>query len=196
MSYYPPAGFHFKVEFPGIGKGDNDIRFQEVTGLTAGMEPEKLEAGGENRFAYRLPARATYSNLVLKRGMLNDSGLVNWFKDAIENFEFKPVDVNVYLLNEKHEILTTWIFMQAYPVKWAISNFNSRGNELVIETIELAYQYFRRQTNSFEINLSAAFEAMSAQLSLNAGISVSAGISAGLSASIDISLGISGGIGF
>ena len=144
--YYPPVGFHFRVEFPGIGKED-DISFQEVSGLTAGMDPESLEVGGENKFTYRLPKRPTYSNLVLKRGMLNDSGLIQWFKDAIENFQFSPVDVNVYLLNENHEPLATWIFMQAYPVKWAIANFNAKGNEVAIETIELAYQYFRRQTD-------------------------------------------------
>jgi phage tail-like protein len=79
--------------------------------------------------------------------MLNDSGLIQWFKDAIENFQFKPVDVNVHLLNENHQALATWVFMQAYPVKWAMANFNAKSNEVAIETIELAYQYFRRQTD-------------------------------------------------
>ena len=143
--YYPPVGFHFKVNF-----GQNkDVSFQEVSGLTAGMEPETLEVGGENMFTYRLPKRPTYSNLVLKRGMLiNDPILIDWFKKAIENFEFKPVDVNVMLLKEDHEPLATWVFKQAYPVKWAISSFNAKGNEVVIETIELAYQYFTRQTDN------------------------------------------------
>ena len=192
-AYYPPVGFHFKVEFPGVGK-DNDVSFQEVTGLTAGMEPEQLEAGGENKFIYRLPKRPTYSNLVLKRGMLNDSGLIKWFKDAIENFEFNPVDVNVYLLNENHEVLATWVFMKAYPVKWAMSNFNAKNNELVIETIELAYQYFRRQTD----NAPSAAVAINASLSFNASVqlSASASFSAELDISASLSAGISGGIGF
>ena len=30
--YYPPVGFHFKVEFVSLGN-DNDQRFQSVTGL-------------------------------------------------------------------------------------------------------------------------------------------------------------------
>ena len=143
-AYYPPVGFHFKVDFPGIGKGDNDTRFQEVTGLTAELSVEDLAVGGENRFTYRLPVRARYPNLVLKRGMLKDSGLIKWFKNAIEGFEFKPVDISVYLLNEKHEVLTSWEFKQAYPVKWVVSDFKALENSLVIETIELAYQYFTR----------------------------------------------------
>ena len=143
-AYYPPVGFHFKVEFPGVGS-EGDTRFQEVSGLTAEIGTEELQVGGENRFTYRLPTRAKYNNLVLKRGMLKDSNLISWFTNAIENFEFKPSDVNVFLLNEKHEISVSWIFMQAFPVKWVISDLKAQDNSLVIETIELAYQYFRRK---------------------------------------------------
>jgi phage tail-like protein len=143
--YYPPVGFHFKVEFQGIGNGDNDTRFQEVSGLTAEVTTEELAVGGENRFTYRLPSRVKYNNLVLKRGMLKDSGLITWLTNAIENFEFKPVDVNVYLLNEQHQVSIAWIFTQAYPVKWAISDFKAQESAVVVETIELAYQYYRRQ---------------------------------------------------
>jgi phage tail-like protein len=144
-SYYPPVGFHFRVEFQGVGSGDSDTRFQEVSGLTAEIGTEELPVGGENRFSYRLPIRAKYNNLILKRGMLKDSGLISWFTSAIEDFEFKPVDVNVYLLNENHEVATTWIFIHAYPVKWVISDLKAMDNALVVETIELVYQYFRRK---------------------------------------------------
>jgi len=143
-TYYPPVGFHFKVEFTGIGK-DADTRFQEVAGLSAEMVTEELIAGGENKFSYKLPVRGKYSNLVLKRGMLMNSGLIQWFKDAIENFEFKPVDVNISLLNEKHEVSSSWIFIKAYPVKWIVSDLKAMENSLVVETIELAYQYFRKK---------------------------------------------------
>jgi phage tail-like protein len=143
--YYPPVGFHFKVEFLGISSGDFDTRFQEVSGLSAEVTTEELAVGGENRFTYRLPNRARYNNLILKRGMVQDSNLISWFSDAIEDFVFKPVDVNVYLLNENHEISATWVLLQAYPVKWSVSDFKAQESSLVIETIELAYQYFRRR---------------------------------------------------
>jgi phage tail-like protein len=144
-SYYPPVGFHFKVEFQGVSSDDSDTRFQEVSGLTAEIGTEELQVGGENRFAYRLPIRAKYNNLILKRGMLRDSGLISWFTSAIEDFEFKPADINVYLLNENHEVTTSWIFIQAYPVKWVISDLKAMDNALIIETIELVYQYFKRK---------------------------------------------------
>ncbi len=145
MSYYPPVGFHFKVEFSGVGSADMDTRFQEVSGLTAEIGTEELQVGGENRFSYRLPTRARFSNLVLKRGMLKDSELISWFSKAIHDFEFKPVDVSVFLLNEEHEISASWIFTRAYPVKWVISDLKAQENSIVVETIELCYQFFRRK---------------------------------------------------
>jgi len=144
-SYYPPVGFHFKVEFRDVGSRDADTRFQEVSGLTAEIGTEDLQVGGENRFTYRLPTRGKYNNLVLKRGMLKDSKLIAWFNSAIEDFEFKPTDVNVFLLNENHEVTSSWTFIQAYPVKWVISDLKAMDNSLVIETIELVYQYFNRK---------------------------------------------------
>ncbi|MEO5998627.1 MAG: phage tail protein [Chitinophagaceae bacterium] len=142
--YNLPVSFHFNVNIPGKSSGD-DIKFQEVSGLTAEIGIEELNVGGENMFSYKLPTRARYRNLVLKRGMLQDTQLVEWFRKAIEGFEFEPVDVSIHLLNENNDVITSWDVIQAYPVKWVISDFNAKGNTLVIETIELAYQYFQRK---------------------------------------------------
>ena len=143
---YPmPRAFHFKVEFQGInGITDHDVKFQDVSGLSAEVGTEELKEGGENRFTHRLPTRAKYNNLVLKRGMLTDSGLIKWFVDAVENFIFKPVTITVKLLDGEHEPLVTWSFINAYPVKWSVNDLKATENAVVIESIELAYQYFRR----------------------------------------------------
>jgi phage tail-like protein len=137
-TFYPPVGFHFKVDFEGT-----DGSFQEVSGLSAEVTIEELTAGGENTFIHKLPTRTKYGNLILKRGFIKDSDLMGWLTDAIENFIFKPRVVNVNLLNEKHEVIAQWTFSGAYPVKWVVSDFKAMENGLVIETIELAYQTFK-----------------------------------------------------
>jgi phage tail-like protein len=143
--YYPPVGFHFTVAFIGVnGITDNDIRFQTVTGLNVELNTEELTEGGENRFVHKLPTRAKYPNLTLKRGMLKGSALIKWFKDAVENHKFSPITINVSLLNEKHDPLATWSFIGAYPVKWEISDLDAAQNKIVVDTIEIAYKYFTR----------------------------------------------------
>ena len=139
--YYPPVGFHFKVDFVGIGN-DNDSRFQTVSGLNVEYDTEAYKEGGENRFEHKLPLRSKYPDLSLKRGMLTDSKVISWVLDALQNRTFKPVQINVMLLNEEHQPLKTWNVFNAWPKKWAVSDFNAQENSVVIETLDISYNYF------------------------------------------------------
>ena len=139
--YYPPVGFHFRVEFVNIGN-DNDIRFQSVAGLNVEYDLESFKEGGENRFEHKLPVRTKYPDLSLKRGMLTDSKVIKWCLDAFQNRVFQPAQVNVSLLNEKHDPLKTWRVMRAWPKKWAVSDFNAGENSIVVETLEMSYSHF------------------------------------------------------
>ncbi len=141
-TYYPPVSFHFLVEFNGIQPSIIDTQFQAVSGLSVDIETEEFTEGGENRFKHKFPVRTKFPNLVLKRGMVTDSNLISWCKDAVESFEFKPIDLTVKLLNDKHLPLITWNVVHAYPVKWAVEDLNAEENKIAIETIELAYNYF------------------------------------------------------
>lgn len=142
-NYYPPVGFHFSVSFDTtVTDNDGDARFQSVGGLNVELETETVKEGGENRFVHSLPVRTKYPNLVLKRGMLANSKLINWCIDSFNSLEIKPADLNVSLLNENHEPLKTWKLKHAWPVKWEVGDFNAEENKLVVETIELTYQYF------------------------------------------------------
>ena len=141
-TYYPPVNFHFKVEFNGIESQETDFQFQSVSGLSVDIETEEFTEGGENRFKHKFPVRTKFPNLVLKRGMVTDSKLIDWCRDAIESFQFKPINLTVKLLDEKHEPLVTWNVVNAYPIKWAVDDLNAEENKITIETIELAYNYF------------------------------------------------------
>lgn len=140
--YYPPSGFHFSVNFKDIEDDTLDHQFQSVSGLSVTLETEEFAFGGENRYKHVLPVRSKFSNLVLKRGVLVNSKIIDWCKEAIENFEFNPVDLTITLLNENHEPLMTWNVVRAYPVKWEVEEFNSMESKIVAETIELTYQYY------------------------------------------------------
>ncbi|MBI3135497.1 MAG: phage tail protein [Bacteroidetes bacterium] len=158
--YKIPLGFRFRVEFEDIPTKPNpddpkapkpevppiqsgkDVRFQEVTGLSMELGIETLDEGGLNGYSHRLPTRAKYENLVLKRGMLTDTALMIWITDAIENFLFTPATVTVILLDENKKSLASWQFKNAWPVKWSVSDFKAQENALVIETLELAYSHF------------------------------------------------------
>jgi phage tail-like protein len=141
LAYYPPWGFYYKVNF-SISKDDDDARFQTVSGLSVEYDYESFKEGGENRFEHNLPVRTKFAPLVLKRGMLRDSTVIDWILAAFRDREFTPSDINVILMNEQGDPLRTWNVVRAIPKKWVVSDFNANESSIVIETIELTYRYF------------------------------------------------------
>lgn len=141
--YYPPVGFHFKVEVIGLSPAvDDDVRFTEVGGLSMELASEEVPEGGENRFVQKYPTRAKYPELVLKRGLLTGSGVRKWIQACITDQDITTHDVDVKLLNAEHQPLLTWHLVKAYPTKWSASDLNATSNTVVVESLQLFYQYF------------------------------------------------------
>ena len=135
----PPVAFYFNVTFEGL----IETSFQEVSGLQLEMETETIKEGGENSFSYQVPTRRKHGNLVLKRSLMPlPHVLETYVVKVLENngsAQIVPVNLTISLLDAGHFPLNNWSVLNAYPVKWDISALNSQKNELVIETLEMAY---------------------------------------------------------
>ncbi len=161
--YYPPPAFRFTVAVLGSATAlslltDIDASFQEISGIQADMQVEEVAEGGENRFVHRLPKHTKYSNLVLKRGAASQASfLIEWFSATIGSTLSLPVvpqNLLVTLLNENGNPLIAWAFINAYPVKTSMAALNSQDSRILIETLELSYNYFER------VNLGGAASAV------------------------------------
>jgi phage tail-like protein len=141
--FYPPVGFHFRVEVLDLPPNENDARFSDVGGLTAEVGTEEVAEGGETRFIQKYPLRAKYSELVLKRGLYVGSELLNWVQECLGSDTVAPKNIDVMLLNQEHEPLLAWHVVKAFPTKWSVSDLNAKSNSVVIETLQFSYQYFR-----------------------------------------------------
>lgn len=142
-NYVPPVGFHFRVEVLGLSPNDSDIRFSDVSGLSTELSTEEVAEGGENRFLQKYPVQTKYTDLVLKRGLLKNSKITEWIDECIQQLIISPKNIDIMLLDEEHIPLMTWHLINAYPVKWAVSDFSARNNAIVVETLQLYYQYFK-----------------------------------------------------
>lgn len=140
---YPPVGFYFKVEISGF---PGDIGFQKVEGLKVEVpNSESYEEGGENTYTHRFPKRIAYGDLVLKRGVLIGSDLIQWFDISLQLFIFAPRDITVTLMDEAAEPLDQWVFRNAWPRSWNIDDFNAESSTVLAESITFSYQYFYRK---------------------------------------------------
>ncbi len=143
MFDHPLPGFHLSVVFEFFPPLPNDMRFQEVSGLSVSTRFESWPEGGENRFEHRLPTGLEFTDLVLKRGKFPGSRVLQWARRAVEDFEFEPVNLMVSLLDENHLPLYSWYVVGAVPKSLAISGIDAMKGEIAVESLTLSYQYFK-----------------------------------------------------
>jgi phage tail-like protein len=133
---YPLPKFHFIVEWGGSRAG-----FTEVTGLDVQIEPIEYREGNSKEYSkIKMPGMQKFSNITLKRGSVTgDKEFYAWLNTVTMN-KIERRDLSISLLNENHEPVFTWKVKAAFPVKVQASDLKSDGNEVAIETIELAHE--------------------------------------------------------
>jgi len=139
-----PVGFYFSISFDG----SDATAFQEVSGISYRMNEGEI-GRDENQFTSRVPTTTSSANLTLKRGVtLKGSSLHSWCADTLEGGLSTPIqakNISVSLLDHEGKVSMKWVFYSAYPVKYSVSSLGSQQNEILIESLELAYAYFDRK---------------------------------------------------
>ncbi|HEY6505766.1 MAG TPA: phage tail protein [Chitinophagaceae bacterium] len=137
MANYPMPKFHFSVEWaPGTRIG-----FTEVTGLTMESDVIEYREGSSPLFhKIKQPGLQKLANITLKRGMFKSDIEFNDWMDTISMNTVERRDVTIKLLNENHEPVITWQVLNAWPTKVQSSDLKADGNEVAIETMELAHE--------------------------------------------------------
>lgn len=136
MAQYPISKFHFQVEWGGA-----KIGFTEVTGLEVSTEVIEYRDGASKEYhKIKMPGMQKFSNITMKRGTFKgDNDYYNWWNTVALNTIVRR-DVTISLLNEKHEPVVVWKIKNAWPVKVQSTDLKADGNEVAIETIELAHE--------------------------------------------------------
>lgn len=136
MAQYPIPKFHFQVEWGGA-----KIGFTEVTGLEVSTEVIEYRDGASKEYhKIKMPGMQKFSNITLKRGTFKgDNDYYNWWNTVALN-TIERRDVTISLLNEAHEPVVVWKIKNAWPVKVQSTDLKADGNEVAIETIELAHE--------------------------------------------------------
>jgi phage tail-like protein len=136
MTDYPLPKFHFQVEWGGTRVG-----FTEVTGLDVETETIEYREGASPEYRkIKMPGLQKNSNITLKRGTLAaDNEFFQWWNTASLN-TVQRRDLNVALLNENHDPVMVWQVKNAWPTKITSTDLKADGNEVAIESIELAHE--------------------------------------------------------
>lgn len=135
----PYVNYNFLVEIDGITRA----AFQDCTGFDSTIDVIEHREGGENTTLRKLPGMTKYSNIVLKRGITDDQELYKWHREAIKG-NLDRRNGSIVLLDRAGQEVSRWNFVRAWPSKWDGPDLNAEGNDVAVETLELAHEGVER----------------------------------------------------
>jgi phage tail-like protein len=135
---HPYGSFRFKLEVDGIALG----HFKSCSGLSHEIEVLEFQEGGVNEFKHKLVGQGSYPNITLKMGFVSNGLAEDW------HYEYATADakkgqrktVRIYLLDDDvSTVVGEWTLQNAWPVKWEGPEFDASGDNLAVETLEIAH---------------------------------------------------------
>jgi len=134
---WPLPKFYFSVKL-----GDDDsVNFQEVTGLDSETRPIEYRHGNSPIFyPIKMPGLGKVGNVTMRKGIfVKDSKFWSWFSEIKMNVIARRAVV-INLLDEGGAPKMVWTLHNAWPTKVTGTDLKSEGNEVAVESIELAYE--------------------------------------------------------
>lgn len=132
------GNFNFKIEIEGVTQG----AFRNVEGLDS--ETEIIEyQDGDDLVLRKRPGRTKYSNVVLKRGYINNTELWEWRKAVVEGKVQRKSGSVILCADDGTEIMR-YNFFEGWPTKWKGFTLDGKGTEVNVEEIELAVEKLER----------------------------------------------------
>lgn len=135
-SIWPIPKFRFQVKWDA-----QVMSFQEVSGLDVEAQPIEYRSGDSPTFSVvKMPGLKKYGNVTMKKGVFkSDNKFWDWF-DKIKMNTIKRVPVTISLLDEAGEATMIWTLANAWPTKITGTDLKAEGNEVAVETIEIAHE--------------------------------------------------------
>ena len=133
---WPLPKFYFQVKW-----GDQEMSFQEVSGLDIEAQPIEYRHGNSKEFSViKMPGIKKTGNVTMKKGIFkSDNKFWDWFSEIKMN-TIKRLPVTISLLDETEAPTMVWKLANAFPTKVTGTDLKSDGNEVAIESIEIAHE--------------------------------------------------------
>ncbi|KRF23716.1 phage tail protein [Phycicoccus sp. Soil803] len=132
----PLEGSNFLVDFAGT----DDASFSHVDLPVALLDEVAYRSGDDKANEPRKqPGLASYSHLVLSRGLTTNLDLWNWWEAARNGDPSVDRNVVVRLLDGTGQLVLSWKFRNAFPAVYRLSPLDAAASDLVVETVELAF---------------------------------------------------------
>jgi phage tail-like protein len=151
MPQDPYRKFRFRVEIDGVTQAG----FSECSFADSSTEMVEYREGNEPPVFRKLSGLTKFGNITLKWGITDSTELYDWRQQIINtgagNGKGAGLDeygnrknVSIVLVDEAGNDKARWDIIRAWPMKYDPTDFDAKGNDVAIETLEICHEGFQR----------------------------------------------------
>lgn len=137
----PYRNFRFRIDLGGIGVAS----FAEATIPDSTTTPVDYREGTDLTFERKLSGLTKYGTITLKKGLTDSMDLYDWKKQVEDTGALGArQDISLILIDEAGDDKAQWDIQAAWPTKYDSSDFSAKGNDVVIESLDLVHEGVKR----------------------------------------------------
>lgn len=137
----PLRNFRFRLEIDGLPP----VGFSEVVIGATTTETIDYREGTDPTHVRKLSGMTKYGTVALKAGMTHSLDLFLWHKQVVSGqLKANRRKVLIVVMGEDGVEAARIIVNDAWPIKYQPSDLNAKGNEVLIELLELANEGIER----------------------------------------------------
>jgi phage tail-like protein len=139
----PLRNFRYRLEIDGIVQAG----FSEVAIGDSSNDPIEYREGNELTTVRKLKGLNKYGNITLKWGLTDSVELSNWYQMVVDDATTLAAarrTVVIRIQDEAGADKAAYEVTRAWPTKYNPTDLNGKGNEVAIESLELANEGIRR----------------------------------------------------
>ena len=140
----PLRNFRYRLEIDNI----TQAAFSEVTIAETTIDAVDYRDGTDPPHVRKLSGLTKYGNITLKWGLYvgaNALDLIKWHSEVSAGHVLdQRKRVAIVVQDEAGADKARFVVSEAWPIKYLPSGLNAKGNEVVIETLELANEGIER----------------------------------------------------
>lgn len=144
------TGFHLKNKFLVRIGGFVVAKFQSVSEISSEVGKIEYREGGA-MYPDLSPGLATATDVTLVRGVAVDDEMRPWFEETVNGATDRGLevtalrrDVDVEQLGRGDQLLRVYRLFEAWPMKWVAGDWDNTAEEVIAESLTLAYKYSSR----------------------------------------------------
>ena len=112
--------------------------WSKIEGLGFSYDVKEYREGGVNGYMHKIVGPLKYDNVRLSRPVDSDSMLLYIWLSA-NLLKVVPQTMEIMVMNSEGKEVTTWNLSGVVPVKWQGPSLDIFGNQIAMETLEVAY---------------------------------------------------------